>query len=370
MPASPQAAPQAPHEVGGYLVGRQLGSGSFGEVYKGRRDGHDVAIKVERSSCKRPQLLHECKLYNSLAGCAGIPRIHWFGTVGEHNAMIMDLLGPSLEQLFIENGKTFSLKTVCMLGEQMISLMEFMHSRGVLHRDIKPNNFVVGRGAGVSRVYVIDFGLSKRYCDKRSGEHIPYRDGRKGLTGTARYTSINNHLGVELSRRDDMEGLGYVFLRMLQGTLPWQGIKAENKQLRNDRIKEKKLATPVKELCSGVPREFAAYMEMCRGLGFSEAPQYESLRHLMRGCMERKSLAHDLVFDWCDAAGYDGSSSTDAGSSDAGSEESRRQSLGDSERRKQGQPPPRRQTNGRMRLRARTPIEEVPSSKRSRAEHA
>eukprot|EP00401_Gymnodinium_catenatum_P040550 CAMPEP_0117517240 /NCGR_PEP_ID=MMETSP0784-20121206/31510_1 /TAXON_ID=39447 /ORGANISM="" /LENGTH=410 /DNA_ID=CAMNT_0005313115 /DNA_START=23 /DNA_END=1255 /DNA_ORIENTATION=- len=307
--------PALPREVGGFTIGRQLGSGSFGEVYKVRKDGREAAAKFERTSIRRPQLAHEWKLYNSLAGCLGVPRVHWFGSVGRHSVMIMDLLGPSLEEVFSRHGRIFSLKTVLMLADQLISRLQLIHGTGILHRDIKPNNFLIGRGHDVSQVYVVDFGLSKSYIDKRTGGHIAYRDGRKGLTGTARYTSINNHMGVELARRDDMEGLGYVLLRMLRGALPWQGVKAENKQVRNERIKEKKLATSVEELCRGLPREFASYMDCVRLLRFDEEPPYDALRSLMLSCLERKRLEYDSEFDWC-ATKASTSASTAAGSSE------------------------------------------------------
>jgi len=127
---------------------------------------------------------------------AGIPNIIWFGVEGDYNVMVMELLGPSLEDLFTFCGRKFSLKTVCILGDQMVQRLEYMHSRNFIHRDMKPDNFLVGSGKKASLLYLIDFGLSKRFRDPKSGEHIPYRDN-KSLTGTARYASVNTHLGIE-----------------------------------------------------------------------------------------------------------------------------------------------------------------------------
>ena len=159
----------------------------------------------------------------------GIPKIYYFGKVDNHpyNALIMDMLGPSLEKLFNICGRKFSLKTVSMLADQMLSRLEFIHDTGYLHRDLKPDNFLMGMYASERVVYTVDLGLGKSYMmttDDGQRKHIPYQDG-KTLTGTARYASVNTHLGVEQSRRDDLESLGYIFMYFLRGRLPWQGIK-------------------------------------------------------------------------------------------------------------------------------------------------
>jgi serine/threonine protein kinase len=145
---------------------------------------------------KHPQLLYETKLYKILHDGVGIPKVHWFGVEGEFSVMVMDLLGPSLEDLFNYCKRKFSLKTVLMLADQMIQRIEYIHSRLFLHRDIKPDNFLIGVGKRQHYVYIIDFGLAKRYRDPKSGEHIEFKDN-KNLTGTARYASLNTHLGIE-----------------------------------------------------------------------------------------------------------------------------------------------------------------------------
>lgn len=301
--------PQPPREVSGYRLGVRLGKGSFGEVYRGRRGVEEVAVKLEHKSNK-PRLLAEADFIANLADGLGIPRIYWCGEVGSFNAMVMELLGPSLWDHFRKCGRLLSLKTVLMCGDQMIQRLQLSHERGILHRDIKPHNFLVGRGWRSSQIYLVDFGLSKTYMDKH-GKHIAFKDGRKGLTGTARYTSINNHLGIEPTRRDDLEGVGYVLVHMVRGSLPWQGIQAETKAIRNDRIKAMKLSISVEELCKDLPPELAEYMSLCRGLGYDEEPPYDYLRSLMSKALERNMYRHNLVFDW--------SVSSESGSESSGS---------------------------------------------------
>jgi casein kinase 1 len=155
-----------------------------------------LAAKMEDSKCKHPQLIFEGKVMKSLQGGTGIPTIHWSGQENGCNVMIMDLLGPSIEDLFNLCNRKFSLKTVIMLVDQMLQRIEFMHSKSFIHRDIKPDNFLIGLGRKTNVLFVIDYGLSKKYRDYKSHQHIPYREN-KNLTGTARYASINAHLGIE-----------------------------------------------------------------------------------------------------------------------------------------------------------------------------
>ena len=166
-----------------------------------------------------------------------------------------------------------------------------------MHRDIKPDNFLIGIGKKQHYVYVIDFGLAKRFRDPKTGEHIPYRDG-KNLTGTARYASVNTHLGIEQARRDDLESLGYVLLYFIKGQLPWQGIPARTKKEKYEKIRDKKLSTQIEQLCKNLPEEIGLYLGYCRSLKFEEKPDIGYLRKLFKDLFYRSGYEYDYVFDW------------------------------------------------------------------------
>lgn len=285
--------------AGKFKLGRKIGSGSFGELYLAinLQNGEEVAVKLEPVKTKHPQLHYESKLYMLLQGGTGIPHLKWFGVESDYNVMVIDLLGPSLEDLFNYCNRKFTLKTVLMLADQLINRVEYMHSKGFLHRDIKPDNFLMGLGRKANQVYVIDYGLAKKYRDLQTHKHIPYREN-KNLTGTARYASVNTHLGIEQSRRDDLESLGYVLMYFLRGSLPWQGLKAGTKKQKYDRISEKKMSTPIEVLCKSHPPEFVSYFHYCRSLRFEDKPDYSYLKRLFRDLFIREGYQFDYVFDW------------------------------------------------------------------------
>ncbi|XP_059481719.1 casein kinase I isoform X2 [Neocloeon triangulifer] len=282
-----------------YRLVRKIGSGSFGDIYLGINitNGEEVAVKLESVRARHPQLLYESKLYKILHGGIGIPHIRWFGQEREFNVLVMDLLGPSLEDLFNFCSRRFTTKTVLMLADQMIGRIEYVHTKSFIHRDIKPDNFLMGIGRHCNKLFLIDFGLAKKFRDSRTRQHIIYRED-KNLTGTARYASINAHLGIEQSRRDDMESLGYVLMYFNRGSLPWQGLKAATKKQKYEKISEKKMSTPVEVLCKGFPAEFAMYLNYSRGLRFEEAPDYMYLRQLFRILFRTLSFQYDYTFDW------------------------------------------------------------------------
>ena len=282
---------------GKYKIGKKLGSGAFGEVYLATdvKTGEEAALKIESNKTKHPQLIYEAKLLRMMKG-KGIPEMKGVIIEGDYNIMIMQLLGPSLEELFNYWKRIFSLKTVLMLAIQMLERIELVQNNHFIHRDMKPDNFLIGHKKP-SYIYLVDFGLAKRFRNPKTGEHIPWKEG-KNLTGTARYASLNTHLGYEQSRRDDLEGLGYVLMYFLKGKLPWQGLPGRNKKEKYEKIKEKKKSTSVEALCDTHPSEFAKFFTYCRNLQFEDKPWISDLRKLFKHLMKKQGFEYDYKFDW------------------------------------------------------------------------
>jgi serine/threonine protein kinase len=268
-----------------YTLDKKIGSGSFGEVFIGydKVDGHPVGIKLEDAE-KKHILKHEYDVYQDILAVGKlvhIPKIYWYGVLPDaRKALVMQFLGNSLEYLFNKKCRgSFSVKTVLMIGIQGLKLLHSLHECNYIHRDIKPDNFLTSLPGETEReLYLIDFGLAKRY---KSPERVHLKQANgKSIVGTARYSSINSHLGIELSRRDDLESLGYMLLYFLKGKLPWQGIPADNKHDKYAMIGKMKQECPITELCAGIPQVFHDYLSYARSLEFKEKPNYKYLHDL------------------------------------------------------------------------------------------
>jgi serine/threonine protein kinase len=268
---------------GRYRISSEIGRGSFSTIHAGEhfQTHRKVAIKLERSNATPALLLHECRIYRFLSGALGFASLHWFGSYDDYTALVTDLLGPSLGALQARNCGPFPLSTVLILADQMLARIEFLHRKGYVHRDLKPENFLIGRGRMHCVVYLIDFGLSTRFCDPRTLAHIPYSESRE-VIGTARYISVNTHIGIAASRRDDMESLAYVLIWLVKGSLPWQGVAANTREDKYKTIGRMKMQTPVTEICAGIPHEFAVFLEQVRALRFTDEPEYLFYRRLFR----------------------------------------------------------------------------------------
>ncbi|CAG9329113.1 unnamed protein product [Blepharisma stoltei] len=282
-----------------YSLGKKIGEGSFGEIYFGIdiETKREVAVKVEPPSINVPQLIAEAKIIRSLDKGIGIPKVIWYGTRETTNYMVMEMLGQSLEDKFKLCNRKFSIKTTVMIADQIITRIEYVHTNSIIHRDIKPDNFMTGINKRANLIYIIDFGLSKKYRDPKTKQHIPYKENRS-LTGTARYASVNAHMGIELSRRDDLESIGYLFVYFTKGELPWQRIQCDGKKEKYKKIMESKYSTPVEVLCRGLPIEFVEYLLYCKSLRFDEKPDYDYLRGLLRKVALDQNFTLDLEFDW------------------------------------------------------------------------
>ncbi len=280
-----------------YKAIRKLGEGSFGKVYKAEYKGEYFALKFESHSEGQNLLESEATIMSYLKG-PNIPLIKSFGFIGEYNILVMQLLGKNLEEILNNKKKRrFSLKTVCMLATQMISILEYVHKKSIIHRDIKPKHFLMGLKDLSQYIYLLNFGLARKYRSISTLEQYPLNSEKK-LTGTARYASINALKGLEQSRRDDLESLGYVLIYFLKGKLPWIGLKSKNREERNQKILHKKEEVSPSELCASCPKEFEKFIKYIRKLDFTEDPNYEKYRKLFGNVMKRHQYNFDYIYDW------------------------------------------------------------------------
>ncbi|KAI8098873.1 kinase-like domain-containing protein [Halteromyces radiatus] len=306
-----------------WVVLGKIGEGSFGEVFEARdiNTGRHFAIKRETLKMKHPQLKFENIMYDVLAGGVGIPQCHWYGQFDGFDCIVMDLLGPNLSQVR-QNVSMMELDIAIDLTCQMLSIVEHIHNRGVIVRDIKPDNFLFPASChlpepemvessdefsmpvttykkstcrqvfeeqwGLSRptLYAVDFGLACYWRDPDTGK--PYPDTKKhtkSKTGTARYASINVHRGKSHSRRDDVESIGYILLDLLLGTLPWAGVHAKTSKAGWDRMRQLKVDTFMSDLCAGLPEGILRFVEYPRSLRFADQPDYEKMRQFLQGSL-------------------------------------------------------------------------------------
>ena len=282
-----------------YLIRKKIGKGSFGTVYQGvnTSTNEKIALKVEKREKNDPGTLENEALRLVYLQGEGIPKVYCYGNNLVHNLLVEELLGKSLEDIFNAHGKPFSLKTVCVLGIEMIKRMKYIHSKHYIHRDIKPDNFMIGRGINEKKIYIIDFGLAKKYYSVSKAQHIKFITG-KHLIGTARYCGRNAHRGYEQGRRDDIESIGYVLMYFLLGILPWQGLKVKKNEDQFERIAQKKYTTSFEELTAGQPEEFLLYFKHCDKLNFEDQPNYVYLIGLFQNVIDRFCQDCFYDFDW------------------------------------------------------------------------
>ena len=280
-----------------YKLTEKLGEGSFGKVYKAEYNSKYYAIKFENREEGQDLLKNEATIMSYLKGNPHIPKAHSYGFSGNYNIFVLQLLSKSLEDIFNERQK-FSLKTGAMLAYQMIEALQYIHSKHIIHRDIKPDNFVLGINEYNAYLYLVDFGLAKKYRSSKTLKQNPYLKKKK-LTGTARYASIHAMEEMEQSRRDDLEAVSYVIMYFIRGNLPWQGLKLKSNEDRYQKILEKKKEISTEELCSEYPKVFYEFVKYSKGLKYSEEPKYDELKkNFVDFVVNQKKEKFDYVFDW------------------------------------------------------------------------
>lgn len=283
-----------------YKILHQINKGSFGLIFKARdlENELDVAVKIEPYSVTKKYLIKEARILHKLQKNSHIPRIYWCGNKQPQTSfLVMELLGKNLDDLFNDCNRKFSLKTVLMMAEQMITNLEFIHSNGYVHRDINPRNICVGLGDKSNIFYSIDFGLSNTYRKLSSEDNLK---GDFPFVGTLNFASINSHKGYEHTCLDDLESLFYVIVYFLSGKLPWEDISYQKGDLRKkiEDIKNEKMNISIDDLCKGLPEELKECVQYIKGLKFYMEPDYKFLKKKCNSLFMKNFEKYDFEFDW------------------------------------------------------------------------
>ncbi|OIT04408.1 PREDICTED: casein kinase 1-like protein HD16 [Nicotiana attenuata] len=280
-----------------YKTERRLGKGGFGQVYVGRRtsggtgrtgpDAVEVALKFEHRNSKGCNYgpPYEWQVYNTLNSCYGIPGVHYKGRQGDFYILVMDMLGPSLWDVWNSLGQSMSPNMAACIAVEAISILEKLHLKGFVHGDVKPENFLLGQPGSVDekKLYLIDLGLASRWKDAASAQHVEYDQRPDIFRGTIRYASVHAHLGRTGSRRDDLESLAYTLIFLIKGRLPWQGYQGDNKSFL---VCKKKMATSPELMCCFCPAPFKQFLEAVTNMKFDEEPNYAKLISFFESLIE------------------------------------------------------------------------------------
>jgi len=283
------------------IPNEKLGGGSFGLVYKCQNihTKKFFAAKIESNDSVCPQLKNEFQMLKLLKNGEGFPTPILLKNSGMDTIMILDLLGPNLEDiLHYTKAKKFSLQTSIMIFIQILSRLKFIHENKIIHRDLKPENFLVDSNTREKTLYLVDFGLAKKFVTSEN-KHIPFKKNRP-IAGTVRFISLNTHKGFEQSRRDDVESLVYILMYHVLGQLPWDNVKCKNKEEKYEKIFEIKNAFKFSQEFKKLPDEIKEIYEAVLLIEFEAKPNYDYYENLAEKCLEKfnENDFFDDLFDW------------------------------------------------------------------------
>ena len=285
---------------GKYKIIKNIGKGAYSKVFltKNIINQDLFALKIQNKSHKFGSLESEAFYLFRLKNI-GIPKIFSYGHLGQYYILVEELLGKTLEELFKENKNKpniIRLKDMLMAGIQIINIIKYIHSKNILHLDIKPHNFLVGNPNN-SIIYIIDFGLAKNYRSSRTGKHSQFSKNNY-FNGNICFSSVNTMKGYEPSRRDDLESIGYMLIYLYTQHLPWDSILTKNKNELIKKIFEIKSLIPIKMLCENTPKEMNEYMKYVKSLKFEEEPDYNYLIKIFEDMLKKINQVNDLNFSW------------------------------------------------------------------------
>lgn len=282
-----------------YQLSKQLSTSTSTEIWQATnlKTNEQFAIKFEKSSSEHQSLKTEYQIYSELnsgsdSSDLSIPKVHLYGTENNNNFMISDLLGLSLEDTLKKCGGKFTLKTVLMLADQILERLEWLHSKSFIHRHIHPGMFVTGLNENNQKIYMVNFCHASKYLDEE-GEYVQFQDAITNI-GVPCYSSLSTDLGIQPSRKDDLESIGYMLVQFLKGSLPWTNSSPKE-------MTDQKIMIPIEDLCKGFPEEFENFLQHCRNLKFDDLPDYCKLRAMFKNLYKTKGYGdvYDyLEFDW------------------------------------------------------------------------
>lgn len=277
-----------------YRLDEEIGHGGFGKVFRATHlvTNKQYALKIDAK--RKGVALSEAKILSDLGDGVGIPKLHSKGSCSEFTYFVMELLDSSLQHIIKQCGGSLNIETVAKVGTQIVNRLEYIHNRGYIHRDIKPSQFLMGRKQKI--LYLVDYGLAKKYQIFKN--HVPFQT-HCPRAGNATYASVNSHMGIRQSRRDDLESAGYMIVYMYKGSLPWQSRHNSNSVMKWQKVFLKKASISLAELCHGCPEEILKVMEYTRSLKFEEKPDYAYLKTLLNSLLNKYELAHKLKYVKC-----------------------------------------------------------------------
>ena len=254
---------------------------------KNKETNKELIFKIEDISHKN--LLNEAKILNDLIDIERVPKMETIDIYDYHYILVMNYIGPSLQDCLEKCNGKFSLGTTLKISIQILDILKQIHDKGIALRYLKPENMLIGTGENKDFVYLIDFDLATKIIV--DGEHIKYGKAEH-IRGNKNFISLNLHNYIEATRRDDIESLGYNLIYFMKGTFPWKKCSLED-------TKEKKIYIPLEELCSGLPDEFKEFIEYGRKLEFSEKPDYEYLKNLLLKSAKKNNIdIYSVKYDW------------------------------------------------------------------------
>ena len=281
------------------LLDQKLGGGAFGKIYTciNNKTKEINACKIENNT-EKPQLSNEFRIFNILKNIPGFPKCIKFSNSQKGYLLIMEHLGPNLETIMTRlPNKKYSMKTTLMIILQCLDRIKDIHEKGIIHRDMKPDNFVIGYKGKEKLIYLIDFGLSKIINNNEKKNILQKKE--KIIMGTMRYISMNAHLGNEQTKKDDLESLAYIVVYFIKGELPWQNVKADSKKEKYKKVYQIKKQTVPNELCKFLPEDIKTFINCILSLNIKQKPDYQKLKNILENLMNKYSYSNDLQFDWC-----------------------------------------------------------------------